>query len=95
MSSCLCLKKAVAEVLPLHRSCDHKIPLKEGFTPPLGPIYSLSKPELQPYGLYESLVMPFGLTNGPADFQRFINDVLHLFLNTFCAAYLDDILIYF
>ena len=46
------------------------------------------------YGLYESLVMPFGLTNAPADFQRFINDVLHPFLNAFCTAYLDNILIY-
>ena len=46
------------------------------------------------YGLYESLVMPFGLTNAPADFQRFINEVLHPFLDRFCTAYLDDILIY-
>ena len=38
--------------------------------------------------------MPFGLTNAPADFQRFINDVLHPFLDAFCTAYLDDILIY-
>ena len=46
------------------------------------------------YGLYVSLVMPFGITNAPADFQRFINDVLYLFLDAFCTAYLDDILIY-
>ena len=46
------------------------------------------------YRLYESLVMPFGLTNAPADFQCFINDVLHLFLDAFCTASLDDILIY-
>ena len=46
------------------------------------------------YGLYESLVMPFGLTNAPANFQWFINDVLHPFLDTFYTAYLDDILIY-
>ena len=46
------------------------------------------------YGLYESLIMPFGLTNAPADFQRFINDVLHPFLDAFCMAYLDNILIY-
>ena len=46
------------------------------------------------YGLYESLVMPFGLTNAPADFQHFINDTLHPFLDLFCTAYLDNILIY-
>jgi len=38
------------------------------------------------YGLFESLVLPFGLTNAPADFQRFINDVLHPFLDNFCTA---------
>ena len=185
-------KKAVAEILPPHRSYDHKVPLKEGFYPPFGSLYSLSKLELQAlrqwidenlskgfirassspagapilfvkkkggslrlcvdyrglnegtiknryplpliretlmqlskpryyttldvrgaynllriaegeewktafrtrYGLFESLVMPFGLTNAPADFQRFINDVLHPFLDNFCTAYLNDILIY-
>ena len=185
-------KKAIAETLPPHRPYDHKIPLQEGFTPPFGPLYSLSRPELQSlrewidenlskgfirassspagapilfvkkkdgslrlcvdyrglnagtiknryplpliretllqlskaryyttldirsaynlirmaegeewktafrtrYGLFESLVMPFGLTNAPADFQRFINEVLHPFLDRFCTAYLDDILIY-
>jgi hypothetical protein len=46
------------------------------------------------YGLFKSLVMPFGLTNAPADFQRFINDVLSPFLHIFATAYLDDILIY-
>ena len=38
--------------------------------------------------------MPFSLTNAPADFQRFINDVLHPFWDAFYIAYLDDILIY-
>ena len=46
------------------------------------------------YGLYQSLVMPFGLTNALADFQHFINDVLHPFLDVFCTAYLYDILVY-
>ena len=46
------------------------------------------------YGLYESLVMPFGLTNVLADFLCFINNVLHLFLDAFCTAYPDNILIY-
>ena len=188
----LLFKKAVADTLLPHHPYDHKITLKEGFTPPYGPLYLLSRFELQAlrewlnknlskgfirtssspagtpilfvkkpsgglrlcvdyqglnegtvknryplpliretlmrlskaqyytildvrsaynllwvaegdewkpafrthYRLYESLVMPFGLTNAPADFQRFINDVLHPFLDVFCTAYLDDILVY-
>ena len=46
------------------------------------------------YGLFESLVMPFGLTNAPASFQHFINDVLRPYLDVFCSAYLDDVIIY-
>jgi hypothetical protein len=46
------------------------------------------------FGLFESLVMPFGLTGAPATFQRFINDTLREYLDLFCSAYLDDILIY-
>jgi hypothetical protein len=46
------------------------------------------------YGLYEYLVMPFGLTNAPASFQRWMNEVLSDYLNIFCIAYLDNILIY-
>ena len=46
------------------------------------------------FGLFESLVMPFGLTGAPATFQRFINDALREYLDQFCTAYLDDILIY-
>jgi hypothetical protein len=38
--------------------------------------------------------MPFGLTGGPSTFQHYINDVLHEYLDIFCTAYLDDILIY-
>jgi hypothetical protein len=44
--------------------------------------------------LFESLVMPFGLTNAPAIFQNFINNVLAPYLDRFCIAYLDDMLIY-
>jgi hypothetical protein len=46
------------------------------------------------YGLYEYLVMPFGLTNVPASFQRWMNEILSDYLDVFCIAYLDDILIY-
>jgi hypothetical protein len=46
------------------------------------------------YGLYEYLVMPFGLCNAPGTFQTFINETLHDYLDVFCTAYLDDILIY-
>jgi len=39
--------EALAKKLPPHRSYDHKIPLREGFTPPFGCLYSLSKTELE------------------------------------------------
>ena len=46
------------------------------------------------YGLYEYLVMPFGLCNAPSSFQHYINDNLREYLDIFCTAYIDDILIY-
>lgn len=46
------------------------------------------------YGHFEYNVMPFGLTNAPATFQNFINDCLREYLDIFCTAYLDDILVY-
>jgi hypothetical protein len=46
------------------------------------------------YGHYEYLVMPFGLTNAPATMQELVNDTLREYLDKFCVAYLDDILIY-
>ncbi|KAM0713251.1 hypothetical protein Q7P35_000703 [Cladosporium inversicolor] len=46
------------------------------------------------FGLFESLVIPFRLTGAPTTFQRFINDSLCEYLDQFCSAYLDDILIY-
>lgn len=46
------------------------------------------------YGLYEWKVCPFGLTGSPATFQRFINWTLKDYLDLFCTAYVDDILIF-
>ena len=46
------------------------------------------------YGLFEYLVMPFGLHGAPAFFQHYINDILREYLDIFCTAYIDDILIY-
>ena len=38
--------------------------------------------------------MPFGLKGAPATFQRFINWVLREYLDDFCSAYVDDVIIY-
>ena len=46
------------------------------------------------FGLYEYCVMPFRLTNAPATFQAVINHALREYLDVFCTAYLDDVLVY-
>ena len=46
------------------------------------------------YGLFETLVMPYGLTNAPATFQSYINKTLHPYLDIFCTAYIDDVLVF-
>jgi len=46
------------------------------------------------YGYFEYLVMPFGLCNAPASFQAYINDALREYLDEFCIAYMDDVLVY-
>ncbi|KAB2111391.1 hypothetical protein AG0111_0g1936 [Alternaria gaisen] len=46
------------------------------------------------FGLFEWLVTPFGMANSPSTFQRYINWTLREFLDDFCSAYLDDVLIY-
>ena len=38
--------------------------------------------------------MLFELANAPSSFQNFINDILHMMVDKFCIAYIDDILIY-
>src|SRR5579859_4022288 len=46
------------------------------------------------YSLFEWLVMSFGLTGVPATFQRYINWVLHKYIDKFYSIYIDDILIF-
>ena len=46
------------------------------------------------WGLYEYLVIPFGLHGAPATFQALINNTLREYLDEFCMAYLDNILIF-
>ena len=46
------------------------------------------------YRLFEWLVTPFGLANTSSTFQKYINHMLRDFLDDFCSAYIDDILIY-
>jgi len=45
-----------------------------------------------PFGHFQWRYMPFGLRNAPAMFSRLVSKLL-LGLETFCAAYLDDIII--
>ena len=37
---------------------------------------------------------PFGLINALSSFQHFINNTLYLYLNIFCTAYINNILVY-
>src|SRR6266702_7944712 len=46
------------------------------------------------YRSYKCKVLPFRLINGLAIYQRYINNVLFDYLDEFCTAYLDNILIY-
>jgi hypothetical protein len=46
------------------------------------------------FGQYKYQVFPFGLIGGPSIFQRYINSVLFLYLDEFCTAYVNDILIF-
>ena len=46
------------------------------------------------FELFEYFVMLFDLCNEFVSFQNYINDIFREFLNDFCIAYLDDILIY-
>jgi len=47
------------------------------------------------FELFKYLVMLFDLCNESVSFQKYINNTLHEYLDKFCTAYLNDILIYF
>ena len=47
------------------------------------------------YSHFEHMIMSYGLANAPATFQSYINYMLSKYLDVFCIAYLDNILIYF
>jgi hypothetical protein len=38
--------------------------------------------------------MPFGLANAPSTFQHYVNNALRPYLDLFCSAYIDNILIF-
>ena len=46
-----------------------------------------------PFGQYQFRVMPFGLSGAPATFQRLMDQVKRG-LEEFCAAYLDDVVLF-
>jgi hypothetical protein len=46
------------------------------------------------YGHFVYVVMPFHITNAPINFQYFMNDVFHEYLDDFVVCYIDDILIF-
>jgi hypothetical protein len=47
-----------------------------------------------PFNNYKPKVLQFGFINSLATFQRFINNTLFDYLNVFCTAYINNILIY-
>ncbi len=59
---------------------------------PLSPDAAAKTAFPSPIGLFEITVMPFGLQGAPATFQRLMDSVLADL--SFCAAYLDDVIIF-
>ena len=46
------------------------------------------------YRLFKYIIILFGLCNALAIFQAFINKMLREYLDAFCTAYLNNILVY-
>ena len=46
------------------------------------------------YDQFEYLIMSFELCNALSNFQNYINETVHEYLDVFCSAYLNNVLIY-
>ena len=46
------------------------------------------------YGQFKYFIMLFGLCNAPETFQSYIYSSLQEYLDVFCTAYLDNVLVY-
>ena len=46
------------------------------------------------YDQFEYLIISFELCNASSNFQSYINETIHEYLDVFCSVYLNDILIY-
>ena len=48
---------------------------------------------ISPWGFYEWVRVLFGMTNAPADFQRYMETVLHGLRDDICIPFLDDCIV--
>jgi len=71
-----------------------KLDMKRGYWQvPLDDVSVPISAFVTPYGHFQRRYMPFGLRNAPATFFRLVSTLL-MGLESFCAAYLDDIIIF-
>lgn len=60
----------------------------------IGPLSRPLTAFITPWGLYEWDRIPIGLKNAPAEFQRFMENILDDYRNKICAPYLDNVIVY-